>query len=53
MTSVCSGSLVYAKAGLLDGKPATTYWSALGWLADLGREIDVRAITGSSTPEPS
>ena len=25
MTSVCTGSLVYADAGLLDGRPATTY----------------------------
>src|SRR5688500_801650 len=29
MTSVCTGSLVYAAAGLLDGRPATTHWSAL------------------------
>ncbi len=28
MTSVCTGSLVYAKAGLLAGRPATTYWDA-------------------------
>ena len=27
MTSVCTGSLVYAAAGLLHGRPATTYWS--------------------------
>src|SRR5690242_3676201 len=27
MTSVCTGALVYADAGLLDGHPATTYWS--------------------------
>ncbi len=42
MTSVCSGSLVYAQAGLLDGKPATTYWSAVDWLGQLGRDIEVR-----------
>jgi putative intracellular protease/amidase len=30
MTSVCAGSLVYADAGMLNGQPATTYWSALG-----------------------
>jgi len=28
MTSVCTGSLVYAAAGLLKGRPATTHWSA-------------------------
>jgi transcriptional regulator GlxA family with amidase domain len=43
MTSVCTGSLVYADAGLLDGRPATTHWSSLELLASLGREVDVRA----------
>ena len=33
MTSVCTGSLVYAAAGLLAGRPATTYWSAFEELA--------------------
>jgi transcriptional regulator GlxA family with amidase domain len=28
MTSVCTGALVYAAAGLLGGRPATTYWAA-------------------------
>jgi len=43
MTSVCTGSLVFADAGLLDGRPATTHWASLELLASLGREIDVRA----------
>jgi len=43
MTSVCTGSLVYADAGLLDGRPATTYWSQLELLASLGRNVEVRA----------
>ncbi len=43
MTSVCTGALVYADAGLLDGRPATTYWSELDLLASLGRDIEVRA----------
>jgi transcriptional regulator GlxA family with amidase domain len=42
MTSVCTGSLVFADAGLLDGQPATTYWSAFDELLPLGREITPR-----------
>jgi transcriptional regulator GlxA family with amidase domain len=42
MTSVCTGALVYADSGLLDGKPATTYWSAFDELLPLGREITPR-----------
>jgi transcriptional regulator GlxA family with amidase domain len=42
MTSVCTGSLVYADAGLLDGRAATTHWSALEDLAQLGKDVDVR-----------
>jgi transcriptional regulator GlxA family with amidase domain len=42
MTSVCTGSLVYAKAGLLTGRPATTHWRALDILTQLDSTIDVR-----------
>ena len=42
MTSVCTGSLVYADAGLLDGRPATTYWNALELLGSLGTDIELR-----------
>jgi transcriptional regulator GlxA family with amidase domain len=41
MTSVCTGSLVYAKAGLLDGRPATTHWGSLSQLAALGTDVKV------------
>jgi transcriptional regulator GlxA family with amidase domain len=42
VASVCTGSLVFAAAGLLDGKPATTHWQSLELLPTLGREIEVR-----------
>ena len=35
-TSVCTGSLLLAAAGILDGVPATTHWLALDVLAELG-----------------
>ena len=42
MTSVCTGALVYADAGLLDGRPATTHWGSLDHLGRLGTNIEVR-----------
>jgi len=42
MTSVCTGSLVYADAGLLAERPATTWWGALDLLAKLDPSIEVR-----------
>jgi transcriptional regulator GlxA family with amidase domain len=42
MTSVCTGSLVYADAGLLDGRPATTHWGSLETLGQLGTGVEVR-----------
>jgi transcriptional regulator GlxA family with amidase domain len=43
MTSVCTGSLVYAAHGLLHNRPATTYWSMLELLGATDPTIDVRA----------
>ena len=42
MTSVCTGSLVFADAGLLDNGPATTHWSTMDALGELGAGIEVR-----------
>lgn len=42
MTSVCTGSLVYAAAGLLHDRPATTHWASLDALSQLDPTIDVR-----------
>ena len=42
MTSVCTGSLVYAAAGLLAHRPATTHWDSLEKLAELDPTIEVR-----------
>lgn len=42
MTSVCTGAIVYAAAGLLRDRPATTYWGSLETLAELDPTIEVR-----------
>ena len=42
MASVCTGALVYAAAGLLRGRPATTYWAALDELAAADPSIQLR-----------
>jgi transcriptional regulator GlxA family with amidase domain len=42
MASVCTGSLVYAAAGLLAGRPATTHWASLELLGELDGSIKVR-----------
>lgn len=39
MTSVCTGALVYAAAGLLAGRPATTHWAAVDELAALDPSV--------------
>jgi transcriptional regulator GlxA family with amidase domain len=42
MTSVCTGALVYAAAGMLRNRPATTHWENLDELAALDASIDIR-----------
>jgi putative intracellular protease/amidase len=53
-TSVCTGSLILAAAGLLTGRTATSHWLALERLTELGAEavskrvvIDGKYITGA------
>ena len=41
VTSVCTGSLLLAQAGLLRGKRATTHWGALDLLASLDAGVEV------------
>lgn len=41
IASVCSGALVLARTGLLDGKRATTHWAAAEVLAELHPAIEV------------
>jgi transcriptional regulator GlxA family with amidase domain len=43
LTSVCTGSLVYAAAGLLAGRPATTHWGAVDELAALDPTVKILA----------
>ena len=48
MASVCTGSLVYAAAGLLTGRPATTHWASLNLLSELDptvrTDVDARFV---------
>jgi transcriptional regulator GlxA family with amidase domain len=41
LTSVCTGSLLLARVGLLRGKRATTHWGALDLLASLDAGVEV------------
>ena len=44
--SVCTGSTLLARAGILAGRPATTHWAARGTLADGGAIVTAgRVVT--------
>jgi transcriptional regulator GlxA family with amidase domain len=45
VTSVCTGALLLAQAGLLRGRSATTHWAACDLLASLDPTIQVRRQT--------
>lgn len=42
VTSVCTGALVLATAGVLRNRPATTHWASLDQLAQIDPTIEVR-----------
>jgi transcriptional regulator GlxA family with amidase domain len=48
MTSVCTGALVYAAAGMLTGRRATTHWASLNLLSEIDPtvipDVDARFV---------
>ncbi|GLY97028.1 glutamine amidotransferase [Actinoplanes sp. NBRC 103695] len=44
VTSVCSGALILAAAGLLDGYRAATHWASRDLLAALGVEVSTKRV---------
>jgi len=49
VTSVCSGSLVLAAAGLLRGYKATSHWAVRDVLADFGAEVVAKRVVEDRT----
>jgi len=43
LTSVCTGSMLLGRAGLLDGRTATTHWRALEWMKNSFSKVTVDA----------
>jgi transcriptional regulator GlxA family with amidase domain len=42
VTSVCTGAVLLAKAGLLAGRKATTHHGAIEWMRGLFPDVDVQ-----------
>ena len=43
LTSVCTGSMLLGRAGLLDGLRATTHWRALDWMRESFPSVTVES----------
>jgi len=43
LTSVCTGSMLLGRAGLLDGLRATTHWRALDWMRNSFPKVTVES----------
>jgi transcriptional regulator GlxA family with amidase domain len=43
MASVCTGAILLAQAGILEGRPATTHRAALDHNGDMGADVDYEA----------
>lgn len=43
-TSVCTGALLLAAAGILEGAPATTHWNARDTLQSLGAQVSAERV---------
>jgi transcriptional regulator GlxA family with amidase domain len=41
LASVCTGSLLLGKAGLLEGRRATTHWRSLDWMSELFPKTEI------------
>jgi transcriptional regulator GlxA family with amidase domain len=53
VASACSGALLLAEAGLLDGGEATTHWGYCAGLRQRHPSVRVRRSASSSPPAPA